>query len=711
MTEDTRFDWIQDELKQHRMAFFSQEKVRSKFKIIYAGATSTAQRREIASRVACARGGKFVQGPVMSELPAGFPGLFWWVTHVEIMLSQQGNIQIVFTAIADGSTIHVIWNSTFGSSLASHYGPIEGSTTKEGVNHVMRCNNDFDLFVRHAFAFENLDRIAKSFEDMEADIKDYSTLLCVPTKVSAITLHRLHLEMFEASKAAKLATSPQKSFTNDGKDDNDEDVDDDEENHASDSDTEKALIGQAEIKNRSKNPKAKVKTPLKNSEPKGKGKDIVEEKTVVKPNPTENTETHAETPKAKKRTKAKTDMTPAKKTTKAEVNRKVKTPAKQTKKKTAASKSPPASDDDGSSSSSTSEVDDDGSSSSSSSSSSTTSDSSDTKERRRKKGKPKTQPKTANKKKPAKKQEKFEMVAVIPSEEHHPTAEAKTTDDSLAANQSTPEKVSAQETNAETSLTSTVLTFGASPKQDLQETPQKEIPGDTLATNQRSAVNKLCRVVFKIDHTFLNKHPAIPMDKGKVRAMSVSEGQRCLDDAHVSVIYSNILQNANTTVNSLSILNMDFDVNRFYLEQLGMEHIFETEHVYGSVGGNHYVAALLRIIKQQPAVFSQHKELHFKDGAVFALGCLKELLNGNYCPFLLLSLFASKNRHLVFIHPHHHVVIHHVVIQKCLSMLKALEYILLSHIPKSYNPLCVCSLGLGPRGQCEKSDRTMWADN
>ena len=171
MTEDTRFDWIQDELKQHRMAFFSQDKVRSKFQLLYAGATSTAQRREIASRVACARGGKFVQGPVMSELPAGFPGLFWWVTHVEIMLSQQGNIQIVFTAIADGSTIHVIWNSTFGSSLASHYGPIEGSTTKEGVNHVMRCNVDFDLFVRHAFAFENLDRIAKSFEDMEADIK------------------------------------------------------------------------------------------------------------------------------------------------------------------------------------------------------------------------------------------------------------------------------------------------------------------------------------------------------------------------------------------------------------------------------------------------------------------------------------------------------------------------------------------------------------
>ena len=184
--------------------------------------------------------------------------------------------------------------------------------------------------------------------------------------------------------------------------------------------------------------------------------------------------------------------------------------------------------------------------------------------------------------------------------------------------------------NPKEELNSTAMTVVAVPKQELQATEDAEIHGDSLAANQRSAVNKLCRVMFLTDGTVLKKHPAIPMAKDKVRAMSISEGQRYLDDAHVSEIVTKILQNPNTTVNSLSILNLNFDVTTFELQSIGMALLFDGPCSYGALGGNHYIAALRRVLVQQRTYFDQNKELHYKDGEVFALGNLKNLLHGEY---------------------------------------------------------------------------------
>ena len=184
--------------------------------------------------------------------------------------------------------------------------------------------------------------------------------------------------------------------------------------------------------------------------------------------------------------------------------------------------------------------------------------------------------------------------------------------------------------NPKEELNSTAMTVVAVPKQELQATEDAEIHGDSLAANQRSAVNKLCRVMFLTDGTVLKKHPAIPMAKDKVRAMSISEGQRYLDDAHVSEIVTKILQNPNTTVNSLSILNLNFDVTTFELQSIGLALLFDGPCSYGALGGNHYIAALRRVLVQQRTYFDQNKELHYKDGEVFALGNLKNFLHGEY---------------------------------------------------------------------------------
>ena len=584
------------------MVFWSEVSVRSRFQNdLLPSAKSNAARAAFSNQIYFARSGICKPSPVVGGFPKDFAGLIWLVTKVDFRITAQGNLQIEFTTMSDGNPITLIWahKSATDPPFFSHYGPIEGRRSKGGDPQKMRCSLGFDQLVRTIFTYESLDRVKQKFDDMEVDILTFSQILFSPGEVNDQTSTRLIAEMSEAKKTARSASTKKGNFPCADDDENEDEGDEDGEDDEDDEEHDEHKLKQKTTSNTTTPKQAK---PTNRKAPKNADEDKNSKTPTPKQRPTAPTQSakghkekqsegddgdedddddeddggHIHTQKTTSNTTTPTNRKAPKNadshkslTTPTPKNRTAAT-KQNVKKKSAKKKSPAGGDSENSS-------DTDGDGSTSTSSSSSTED-------------------------------------VTESE----------------GSKSSSALVLRMSPNPKEELNSTAMTVVAVPKQELQATADAEIHGDSLAANQRSAVNKLCRVMFQTDGTVLKKHPAIPMAKDKVRAMSISEGQRYLDDAHVSEIVTKILQNPNTTVNSLSILNLNFDVTTFELQRIGMALLFDGPCSYGALGGNHYIAALRRVLVQQRTYFDQNKELHYKDGEVFALGNLKNLLHGEY---------------------------------------------------------------------------------
>ena len=584
------------------MVFWSEVSVRSRFQNdLLQLAKSNGARAALAKQIYFARSGIFKPSPVVGGFPKDFAGLIWLVTKVDFRITAQGNLQIEFTTMSDGNPITLIWahKSATDPPFFSHYGPIEGRRSKGGDPQKMRCSLGFDQLVRTIFTYESLDRVKQKFDDMEVDILTFTQILFSPGEVNDQTSTRLIAEMSEAKKTARSASTKKADFPCGDDEENEDDEDEDDEDDEDDEEHDEHKLKQKTTSNTTTPKQAK---PTNRKAPKNADEDKNSKTPTPKQRPTAPTQSakghkekqsegddgdedddddeddggHIHTQKTTSNTTTPTNRKAPKNadshkslTTPTPKNRTAAT--KQNVKKKSAKKQSPAGGD----SENSSDTDGDGSTSTSSSS----------------------------------------------STEDVTESEGSKSSSALVLRMSP---------NPKEELNSTAMTVVAVPKQELQATADAEIHGDSLAANQRSAVNKLCRVMFHTDGTVLKKHPAIPMAKDKVRAMSISEGQRYLDDAHVSEIVTKILQNPNTTVNSLSILNLNFDVTTFELQSIGLALLFDGPCSYGALGGNHYIAALRRVLVQQRTYFDQNKELHYKDGEVFALGNLKNLLHGEY---------------------------------------------------------------------------------
>ena len=607
ISDDTRFDWLKDGDGSDKMVFWSEVSVRSRFQNdLLQLAKSNGARAALAKQIYFARSGIFKPSPVVGGFPKDFAGLIWLVTKVDFRITAQGNLQIEFTTMSDGNPITLIWahKSATDPPFFSHYGPIEGRRSKGGDPQKMRCSLGFDQLVRTIFTYESLDRVKQKYDDMEVDILTFTQILFSPGEVNDQTSTRLIAEMSEAKKTARSASTKKPDFPCGDDEENEDDEDEDDEDDEDDEEHDEHKLKQKTTSNTTTPKQAK---PTNRKAPKNADEDKNSKTPTPKQRPTAPTQSakghkekqsegddgdedddddeddgeHIHTQKTTSNTTTPKQTTPTnrKAPKNADAHKNLTTPTpknrtaatKQNVKKKSAKKQSPAGED----SENSSDTDGDGSTSTSSSS----------------------------------------------STEDVNESEGRKSSSALVLRMSP---------NPKEELNSTAMTVVAVPKQELQATEDAEIHGDSLAANQRSAVNKLCRVMFLTDGTVLKKHPAIPMAKDKVRAMSISEGQRYLDDAHVSEIVTKILQNPNTTVNSLSILNLNFDMTTFELQSIGLALLFDGPCSYGALGGNHYIAALRRVLLQQRAYFDQNKELHYKDGEVFALGNLKNLLHGEY---------------------------------------------------------------------------------
>ena len=163
----------------------------------------------------------------------------------------------------------------------------------------------------------------------------------------------------------------------------------------------------------------------------------------------------------------------------------------------------------------------------------------------------------------------------------------------------------------------------------------------TLKHLLRSALNKLCRVEPMLpDGTRVTKHARIPMDT--VRPMSISEGQRLLSKTRVEKILASLLENPAATTWPIQALNLDDDVTTDMV-LAAPSGLAAFKH--GSTGGNHYTAALKKISRLHSDFYEEQKELHFKDGEVYAMGHLKQLLEGERTSRMCSRHSMSKHKH------------------------------------------------------------------